>query len=135
MLDPGLRWGAVSQEEQELIGRLVFSGYSDDISCWNLHGADGKEIRADEHDDCAKGSARVWRVTWRGESVDVVAIYAPGPRGVWAIGLAQIDEDAKLPKWAREVSFSASGYTVELAMLVGADVEVKLVAPEPGEAE
>lgn len=110
---------------------LKFSGYSDDIACWNLFDGSGKELRADEHDDCARGVARVWRVTWRGASVDVVAIYSPGRSGTWSIGLCQTEEDVDLPAWARRPRIEGVGYSVEFSLEVGADVEVVLSAPGP----
>ena len=108
---------------------IEFRGHSDDTFGWDEYDARKKRLRGDDHDDCANGTVRAYRVSSEssGTAVIVIGVYSKAPAAVWAIGLAPDEEDVAIPDWAERPRFYTDGYTPALSLTVPDDTEVKLV--------
>lgn len=109
--------------------KLTFQGDSDDTFGYEWENGCG-----DDHDDCARGTVRVYEVKTPADGrIAVGGTY--GHACTWAIGLALIEDDEGLPAWAQAATFgvATNGYSVTLTMDVPDGTTVTLIHPEPEE--
>lgn len=116
---------------------IEFRGYSDDTFGFDVFNdltsklLSGLRVRigGDDHDDCANGTVRAYRVESQstGTAVIVIGVYAKCPGATWAIGLSPDDEDIAIPEWAACPHFRTDGYTPVMALTLPDDATVKLV--------
>lgn len=121
---------------------IEFRGYSDDTFGFDVFnelknplsardpGGECLRIRigGDDHDDCANGTVRAYRVesTSTGTAVIVTGVYGKCPGATWSIGISPDDEDIAIPEWAARPHFRTDGYTPVMALTVPDDATVKL---------
>jgi len=112
---------------------LHFQGYSDDtfgeVNSFDI-----------DHDDCARGTLRVFRVFTPTETMYVTGQYSgwdggdqgPGP-GTWRIGVQNAEDqetrELPLPEWPMYFKQSDSVESPRLVIEAPDDVEVELVHP------
>jgi hypothetical protein len=109
---------------------IEFVGHSDDTFGWQEHDARQRLLRGDDHDDCANGKVRAYRVESEGTgtAVIVTGVYGKAPAGVWSVGIAPDDEGIAIPEWATRPYFRTDGYSPVLALTVPDDTTITLVA-------
>jgi len=107
---------------------LECRGSSDDtFGVYTVH-PDG--LRGPDHDDCADFSVRTFEIDAGVEGrLWVVGVYGKCPVGVWAVGLAPVEEDAPWPTWAQP-RWSLDGYTPVMRLEVPDHATVQLVGVE-----
>lgn len=104
---------------------LTFMGYSDDTAVCEA----GIVGRADiNHDDCARGTLRVFRIEADEQALLVGVQHSPAGTGTWMVGVMQSDENVPLPPWP--MRWDARGYTTRLNITVPDSATVRLVTPE-----
>lgn len=96
--------------------QLTFEGHSDDTAGCYWSGGNV------DHDDCASGSLRVFRVRHGGHRMVVNMIYGAG--GMWVIGIGPVEDDEPLPPW--DMAWSFERYSAVLQLYVPDDTEVAL---------
>lgn len=102
---------------------VEFRGHSDDTFGYEFVGT----RRGDDHDDCANGKVRAWRVLDpTGAGVLVVGAYNKVLPGVWFVGIAPLDEDVPLPQWAMDGKWRAENYTTVLRLELPDGSTIKL---------
>ena len=103
--------------------RLKFYGYSDDVAYCEYTNENGQTGYKDV--GCYDRTAIALLKSESG-SCYVIAKYAPDEvAGVWAIGMAQSDEDIDLPEWAKRPIFGTEGYTVTMELEVPDDIQIE----------
>lgn len=105
---------------------LTFMGYSDDTALCEFGMVRAPGIY---HDDCARGTLRVFRIDADGEAMLVGVQYSPAGTGTWMVGVMQVDEDRALPQWP--MKWSSHRYTTRLVVVVPDSATVVLIQPEP----
>ena len=98
---------------------LEFSGYSDDTF--------GEFHSGIDHDDCANGSLRIFRVTFGRSGLLVTGQYGVLPDGVWMVGIGQLAEGVAIPDWP--MRWTNEPYSPVLSIEVPEDAVVELVQP------
>lgn len=105
---------------------LTFCGYSDDTAVCDMGARVG--VPDLDHDDCARGSLRVFRVEADGEALLVGVQYSPADSGTWMVGIMQSEECVRLPPWP--MRWDAEGCTTRLNITVPDSATVSLIKPE-----
>lgn len=108
---------------------LEFRGHSDDTFGFDVFDEAKKHVGGDDHDDCARGTVRAYRVASAstGTAIIVTGVYGKCPGATWSIGISPDEEDVAIPEWAARPHFRTDGYTPVLAITVPDDVTIKLV--------
>jgi hypothetical protein len=103
---------------------LRFEGYSDDT-----FGEYGRTNQ--DHDDAARGTVRVYRVSSGEDAVNVTGQYmGPGGGDGWTIGVQLVDEERPFPPWPIRYCAGSRPYTPALVVEAPADAVVELIEPK-----